>query len=392
MTSKKFFLTILFVGCAAQIASDIYSPSITFIASSLGASISTVQSSMAVYMLGLAISQLAYGPLSEGLGRKIPLAIGLIIFLIGNLISLFSGSIHTLIIGRFVQGCGAGACAALWRSIFRDTFDGAELAKYGAYFSILVTFMVPAAPALGGYLQTYLGWRSNFLFLAFYSLCTLLMILFWLKESNTHRHTSRLKWNFITQSYRQILFSPVFVGYTICTFFCYGAFFSWFSVGPVLLIHIIGITPVHFGWITLLGGGIFTALSSWLYGKTVVRHGTHFMLRAGLSIMATSGILLVMADYLFGITLWGIVIPMLLFYFGVAFIWPSVFANAFKPFGKVAGYAGAAYGFMQISGAAIIGAIVSLLPHQNPRPLGLIFVICSLFAFIMLRIVERKEK
>jgi Bcr/CflA subfamily drug resistance transporter len=387
-----FFLVILFVGCSAQIASDIYAPSLPFIASALKTPISNVQFSMAVYMLGLAVSQLIYGPLSEGVGRKIPLMIGLSILLIGNLVSLFAPTISVLIVGRLIQGCGAGACSALWRSIFRDTFEGVELAKYGAYFSILVTFMVPAAPAVGGYLQTYFGWRSNFLFLSIYALLTLLMVIIWLKESGAHHHPSRLRVRFIVQSYKEIMLSPIFMGYTLCTFLCYGAFFSWFAVGPVLLIHVVGISPVHFGWITLFGGGIFTALSSWIYGRTVTARGTHFMLRAGLIIMIISGILLILGKYFFGVNVWNIVVPLLLFYFGVTFIWPSAFANAFKPFGKTAGYAGALYGFMQISGAAIMGVIVSYLPHQNQIPLGIILIISAVLAFFILGKVEIREK
>jgi Bcr/CflA subfamily drug resistance transporter len=392
MSKKIFFLTILFVSCSAQIASDIYSPSISFIASSLKTSISMVQSSMAIYMFGLAVSQLFYGPLSEGLGRKNTLIIGLLIFLSGHFVSLFSPTIGVLIAGRFIQGCGAGACSALWRSIFRDTFEGAELAKYGSYFSILVTFMVPAAPAVGGYLQAYFGWRSNFIFLALYTICTLLMVCCLFKESNIHRHISKLNTTFIVNSYKELLFSPIFMGYTLCTFLCYGAFFSWFSVGPVLLIEHIGISPIHFGWITLFGGGIFTALSSWIYGRTVTPFGTHFMLRSGLTIMMISGALLILGKYFLGLTLWDIVLPLLLFYFGVTFIWPSVFANAFKPFGKTAGVAGAAYGFMQISGAATIGALVSYLPHQNQIPLGIIFIVCAALALIISIRIARKER
>lgn len=390
MISKKyFFLTILFVGCSAQIASDIYSPSISFIAASLKTSISKVQSSMAIYMFGLAISQLIYGPLSEGLGRKIPLLLGLSIMFAGNLISLFSPTITILIIGRFVQGCGAGACSALWRSIFRDTFEGAELAKYGAYFSILVTFMVPAAPAIGGYLQTYLGWRSNFIFLSLYVLTTAFMVIYWFKETNLHHHISRLQLSHIAESYKEIILNKTFLGYTLCTFLCYGAFFSWFCVGPILLIHNIGITPVHFGWITLFGGGIFTALSSWVYGRVVTELGTNLMLRLGLLILSISGGLLILGYVLFGMTLVDIVLPLLLFYFGVAFIWPSVFANAFKPFAKTAGYAGAVYGFMQISGAAVIGALVSYLPHQNQIPLGILFIASSVLAWILLSKLDK---
>lgn len=226
MIAKKFlFPVILMVACAAQIASDIYSPSIPAIANFLHTSIAHVQFSMAIYMLGLAISQLFYGALSEGLGRKIPLVAGLIILLIGNLISVFSTTITILLFARFIQGCGAGACAALWRSIFRDTFEGAEIAKYGSYFAIFATFVVPAVPALGGYLEEYFNWRASFLFLILYTLVTLLMVLLWLKETNLHHHRDRLKPIFIVQSFKKMLVSPVFMGYTFCTFLCYGAFF-----------------------------------------------------------------------------------------------------------------------------------------------------------------------
>lgn len=358
MNSKKaLFTIILFVGCSAQIASDIYSPSIPAIAISFHTAITNVQFSMAVFMFGLAISQLIYGPLSEGLGRKIPLIAGLSILVVGNLISLFAPTITALIIGRLIQGCGAGACSALWRSIFRDTFEGAELAKYGAYFSILVTFIVPATPALGGYLQEFFNWRASFAFLAIYNLITLLMVLIWLKETNVHRHLERLKSKFIVESFKHILSSPIFMGYTLCTFLCYGAFFSWFAAGPVLLIHIVGINPIEFGWITLLGGGIATALGGWVNGRLVSQLGTHKMLRIGFLIMLIAGTLMLLSKFLFGINSLVIVAPMILFYFGVTFIWPSAFAGAFGPFGKMAGYAGALYGFMQISGAAVIGTL-----------------------------------
>ncbi len=393
MNSKKvLFPILLFVGCSAQIASDIYSPSLPAIAVDLNTSISHAQFSMAIYMLGLAISQLFYGPLSEGLGRKTPLIVGLSILLFGNLISLFAPTISILILGRLIQGCGAGACSALWRSIFRDTFEGAELAKYGAYFSIFVTFIVPATPALGGYLQEYFNWRASFMFLAIYCLCTIAMVLMWLKETSLHHHLERLKSKFIITSFKHIVSSPVFMGYTLCTFLCYGAFFSWFAAGPVLLIDVVGISPIEFGWITLLGGGIATAFGGWINGRLVAKLGTHNMLRTGFIIMLIAGTLLLIGKYLFGINTLVIVSPMIFFYFGVTFIWPSAFAGAFGPFGKMAGYAGALYGFMQISGAAAIGTIVSYLPHQNQIPLAWVFIVSSILAWIVFEKIVRKNE
>src|SRR5690348_2866747 len=117
MNSKVgLFGIILLVGCSAQIASDIYAPSLPAISLALNTSIMHVQFSMVIYMFGLAISQLFYGPLSEGFGRRLPLMLGLSLMVVGNIFSLMAPSIGLLILGRLIQGCGAGACSVLWRS------------------------------------------------------------------------------------------------------------------------------------------------------------------------------------------------------------------------------------------------------------------------------------
>lgn len=394
MNSKYTLLfIILFVGCTAQLASDIYSPSLPAIANHFHTSITNVQFSMAIFMFGVAISQLFYGLLSEGLGRKIPLIIGLSIFLLGNLVSLLAPTITILIIGRLIQGSGAGACAALWRTMFRDTFEDDELVKYGSYLSIFITFIIPSAPALGGYLQEHFNWQASFIFLSIYSLITLLMVSICLKETSVHHHIDRLKTSFIFKSLKHMLSDPIFMGYSLCTFLCSGAFFSWFVVGPVILIHIVGISPIEFGWITLFGGGGATALGALVNGRLVTILGRQKMLRIGFLIMFIAGSLMLLLKFLSGINVFVIVAPMILFYFGVTFIWPNAFASAFGPFGKMAGYAGALYGFMQISGAAITGVLVSYLPDQNQIPLALVFISTSILAWLIFeKIVHKEEK
>ncbi|HEV2614247.1 MAG TPA: multidrug effflux MFS transporter [Gammaproteobacteria bacterium] len=393
MQSKKaLFPIILFVGCAAQIASDIYAPSLPAISAALHTPIMHVQFSMVIYMFGLAFSQLFYGPISEGFGRRIPLMIGLALMVVGNIISLFSPTIGVLIAGRLVQGCGAGACSVLWRSIFRDTFEGNDLAKYGAYLSIFVTFIIPAAPTLGGYLQEWFDWRASFAFLTIYTLCTLSLVFFRLKETSKHHHRDRMKPSFITTTFKHVLSSPIFVGYTLCTFLCYGAFFSWFAVGPVLLIKQVGISPSEFGWLTFLCSGMATAFGGFFSGRLVSTLGTATMMRTGFSLVFISGMIMLISKFIWGIHTWDIVLPMAIFYFGVTFVWPSAFAGAFGPFGKIAGYAGALYGFMQIGGAAVLGTVVSYLPHTNQVPLACIFILTAIIAASVFEMTYAREQ
>lgn len=386
------FFIVLFTGCLTQFASDIYAPSLPAIADDFQTNVDLTQWSMAIYLLGVATTQLIYGPLSEGIGRKGPLIAGLSIMLLGSLICFLATDIHMLIWGRFIQGCGAGAAATLWRSIFRDVFSGEELSKFGSYMVILFTFIVPAAPALGGILQESFGWRSIFTFMLIYTAGALLFVVFKYKETNLHRHTERLKLAYITKTYSQMLTNPIFMGTTICTFLTYGAFFSWFVVGPVLLIKHLGVDPMTFGLFSLFVGVPTYSLAGWINAKFVKKAGIPFMLRLGWGISIFAALLMLVGSFIFGLNIWVIFIPILLFYFGTTFIWPNVFATAFTPFGKIAGYAGALYGFMQISGGSVLGGIMSFLPNDNQFHLGLTMLLAPLISLLIYECVVLKHE
>ncbi len=380
--NKLLFFVIVLTACLTQFAADIYAPSLPAIAASFHTEIGLAQWSMAIYLFGVSVSLLIYGPVSDGIGRKTPMIVGLSIMVVGSFICMFSTNINTLIIGRFVQGCGAGACAGLWRSIFRDIFTGEQLAKYGSYFAIFVMFIVPAAPVLGGYLQQYFGWRANFIFMSFYAVISLLTIIFWYKETSQHHHMEKLRWSYIATTFHKLLTSRIFMGVTLCTFLSYGALFAWLTAGPVLLIHTVGLSPLAFGLITFLGGGVAYASAGWLNGRLVTRFGMSNMMRAGWIIMIFSGLLMMAGKIFVGVNAWVIVIPITLFYFGSTLIWPNAFAIAFTPFGQIAGYAGAAYGFMQLGGGAVMGGIVSHLPTTSQMPLAIIIIVESILAWL----------
>lgn len=376
------FPVLILAICLTQFAADIYAPSLVAIAQDLNVSISAVQWSMSVYLLGVALSQLVYGPLSDGVGRKLPMTIGLIIMTFGSVLCLFANEINLLIIGRFIQGCGAGACASLWRSVFRDSFTGEELAKYSAYLVIFIMFIVPSAPLLGSYLQITWGWFASFVLMAVYSAVALIGIILGFNETNKNYHLSNLAPRIIFKNYWILLKNPVFMGLTCSTFLSYGAFFAWFVIGPVLLIDEIGLSPILFGWLTFLGGGAAYALAGYLNGRLVKRFGMSWMMRFGWSVMIIAGFCMATAYFITGLNVWSIMIPVILFYFGSTFIWPNAFAMAFTPFGHIAGYAGAMYGFMQICGGAAMAGIIPCLAN-NPLIFSLIMVASSGLAWII---------
>jgi Bcr/CflA subfamily drug resistance transporter len=383
MASNRFlFINIILIACLTSMATDIYTPSLAALAEVMHAPLEKVKFSLTIFMVGLSLSQLFYGPLSEGTGRRAPLLVGLLIFMGGSIICTFANTIQTLIIGRFVQGLGAGACSALWRTIFRDKYQGEALVTYGAWLSVVIILVMPAVPILGGYFQHYLSWRANFIFLTLYSALTCFFIFLLFEETSEHHHRDRLKKIFVLQAFKQLFTSRIFMGYTLAVFFCYGAFFSWFALGPVLLIKYVGLNPVEFGWVSFaIGAGAM------IFGGIINRHyvkifGEKYMMRTGWVLMLLSGFLLLLGEALFSLNLYAITLPVFLFFFGSAFIWPNAFAGAFTPFGHIAGYAGSLYSFMQLGGGAIIGSIVAYMPASSPFPLAIVFIISASFAWI----------
>ena len=392
MTEKfKYLFIILFIGCSGQIASDIYAPSLPSIAHIMGVNINTVQFSMAVYLFGMAIGQLIYGPISEGIGRKKPLMLGLIILLIGSLICMLATNIDVLILGRVIQGLGAGAMTTLWRSMFRDVFAKDEIAKYGSYMTMGVTFIIPAGPALGGYLQHYFGWRSVFLFMLVYVFIMFVVTKFYLPETSKDHHPERLKLSFLKTSLQTLFSSRLFVGLIAIVFINYGAYFSWFVVAPVVLIKHLGVSPVAFGWINLIGGIASIGLGGIINSRFVTRYGSANLLRFGFVVMFIGAFFLLFGYVFFQQNVWLIVIPVFIFFLGCSFVFTNAFAMAFIPFGQIAGITSAVYAFIQTSGGAVLGTIVAHLPTFSQLPLVIIYLLCPIILWLVFEFVQTKN-
>lgn len=393
LDSKKVVLlaVILVTACLPQFSSDVYAPSIPEIANSLKSDIALVQKSLVVFMYGVASTLLAFGVISEAFGRKKPLIAGFMIMLIGSLVCVFASTAKLLIIGRFIQGLGAGAATGIWRAIFRDTFSGEELSKYGSYLSLAVTFVIPAAPFFGSLLAKHFGWHSTFILLTLAIVVSIALLAFFYNETTPNPDRAKLAPKFIVGQFKRIFTSRIFLCMTICTLLGYGAYFSWFVVGPVLLVHRVGMSPVHFGILNFLGGALMYTLAGLINGRFVKFLGTKTMLRLGWLVALFSAFAMLIINHFAGVTLWGLYLPTMGFTIGILMTLPNAFSMAMEPFGDIAGYAGAAYSFMQILGGGIIGYIVTYLPTTNQAPLALTFIVCIGTAWIFYEIVLTKH-
>lgn len=232
---KIIFIVATFASALGQVTSDLYLPSLPAISQGLNTTDHIAQLTIATYMIGFSLSQLVYGPLSDGIGRRKPLLFGLVLCLIGGVICLTAQNIETVIVGRLLQGVGAGACGALFRPIFSDLFSGEKLAKYGSYAALVGIWFLAIGPVFGGYIQHYMNWRMNFVVLVTASLIALFAVMLVLPETNIHLHPSNLRVSKIKKNLIALLTSPTFLGYNFCSLLTYGAITAWLTAGTIVL-------------------------------------------------------------------------------------------------------------------------------------------------------------
>ena len=374
----------MLIACLSQFASDMYAPALMDIAHALNTDISIIQQSMAIYMLGIAASQLIYGICADAFGRKKPLITGFFLMLAGSLICVCATLPWHLLCGRLLQGIGAGSGAALWRAMFRDRFSGDALSQHSSILTIMSCFFVPAAPALGGIIAQCFGWRMIFFAMIIY-LCILIPAVYWLFEE-THYSDANNKLNMsnIKRTLRAVIFNSSFMRFSFCTFMIYGVFFTVYVFTPPFFLQHFNMTASQYGIGLLITIGLATLCSGFINARGVTRYGMSRMLQIGFSFMQFSGWSLLFQACLYNYSNLYFTFALLgLFQFGALIVLPNLFSKAFSRVGHIAGYAGAVYSLIQIGGAAIFGEFASFMPADTLKPLAVMMIISGLFAWLI---------
>ncbi|MEC8978127.1 MAG: multidrug effflux MFS transporter [Pseudomonadota bacterium] len=392
----KDHISIFLIGCLLaalpSVASDIFIPSIPPMANFLETDIDMIQFAMSIMMAGMSISQLIYGPLSEGIGRKPMLLTGLVVSSLGAAVCSYAHNANTLITGMFLLGVGTG-CGSLYRCIFSDCYTGRKLTERSSYATMIYSIMIPCAPLLGGYLQDLFSWQASFTFLCISSACLLIHVLFIFPETNHHRNTNRLHLSFIKHIYQLIITHPPFQCYSICTMLTMLGFFAWMAVMPVIMIKQLGWKPIEFGWLLFSVSITSMSLGGYLNSIAIMYYPIPKIFKGAWSLMLLSSIALIETHLIFGLNTVAMTTCMFVFFLSTSFLWPNYFCQAFAPFQEKSGYANSVYGCMQIAGSSISTFILSFVHDNDPIPLSIVLIISTGLCWICYDyIIVRYEK
>ena len=358
------------VSAVGPLALNIFMPSMPGLPAVFDTDYGTVQLTLGLYLVGLAVAQLAYGPLSDRFGRRPLLLGGFCLFLVGTLAGCFSGSIEMLIASRVVQAIGGCAGFVLARAIVRDLFDRERSASVIAYISAAMVMAPMVAPLIGGYLDDWLGWRSTFVFVGGFGAVVTVFAVLLLHESNFDRQPLPGLRGMVA-AYRELLASPVFRGYAFLTTFASAGFFAFLGGAPYVVIELMGRTSSEYGWyfalsaIGYMSGNLFS-------GRMSMRLGIDRMIGLGLALNLAGVSLMLMlwaAGSMVPLALFG---PMLLFAIGNGLNLPNGIAGAISVDPRRAGTASGLSGFLQMSAGAGASAFVGHVITDSQLPLALV--------------------
>jgi len=337
---------------------DTYLPALPTIADDLGASTSSTQLTLTATLVGLALGQVVFGPLSDALGRRRPLLVGLALYVVASLACSVAPNVEALIGLRAVQGFAAASGMVTATAVARDSSSGTAMARLFSAL-MLVTGAAPVvAPVLGGQLLLLTSWRGIFALLGVLGVALLATGLFRLPET-LPRHARRGGGLPDTlRTFAGLLRDRSFALPLLTLVLACGGLFGYLAGSPFLLQEVHGLSAQEYSGVFAVNTLGLTALSQ-VSGRIVHRTGPRVLVRTGTSICGLGGLGL-LCSTLAGVGLLGVLPSLFLLMAGLGFIFPNASTLALTEHAEAAGSASALLGLGQFLVGAVVAPLVGL--------------------------------
>ena len=394
MTRSRYVSLILILGSLTALSPfsiDMYLPGFPAIATDLQTSASKVSLSLSSFFIGFSLGQLLYGPLLDRFGRKIPLYIGLSVYILASIGCALSNSIGSLIALRFIQALGSCAATVASVTLVRDLFPVNENAKVFALLILVLGASPMIAPTAGGYIMNTWGWHAVFLVLMAISVLIFIACIFWLPPGNAPDLTRSLKPGPITSSFVSVFLTPQFYTYCFTGALAFTGLFAYVSGSPIVFMNVYGVSQKGYGWIfALLSIGFIgsSQLNNLLLKKFTSQQILHFIL----TVYVILALLFMVASQMDLLSLPLIMIFLFFLLACVGIANPNTAALTLAPFEKNAGTASALMGAIQMGFGSAISVFISLFEKPSVTPLAIAFFGSSLLSFFVLKRGSRRIK
>ena len=376
---KPILLLTIAMTFLCGIAIDIYTPSLPSLSIFLHTSASLVKLSVTIFLFSYGIGYLVIGTLSDYLGRSKILILCMILFILSCLMQTLAGNIWFFLVLRLVQGFVIAAPDVLGKAILADVYQDGSLEKIIPYISTSWALGPIIAPAMGGYLQHYLGWRGAFFFMAIYGMTLLYFIINALPETNSvsrHKKT-KLSIGHIYLNYRKIFFSGIFMGSALCRLCGYSIVILFSIVGPFFMQNILHYTPIKYGHIAFIIG-LFAFLGTLGNQLLLSVFSSIFVVLLGSCAMLFFSIALLAISFTGHTDMALYIVAISAIFFARGLVSSNCLSEVLDCFSGLRGAVSSLSGFVLIFSTAIITSGASFLQSTSLMPLGVVYCILTI--------------
>ncbi|MFD1261207.1 multidrug effflux MFS transporter [Entomomonas asaccharolytica] len=384
----RIILILAGLNAFGPLAIDLYLPSFDLIANEFNTLTDNVQLSLSVYLIGLAIGQILYGPLTDKLGRKPPLIVGACIFIVASLGCALASSLNWLITLRFLQALGGCAGMVISRAVVRDLCDPNTAAKVFSQLMLVNGITPMVAPLLGSLLLVYFSWQTSFYFCFIFAISIAITALFWLPETLS-ANAPRPAVSTAFKQYQHLFKERKFLGYSFVSGFILAGLFIYIGSSHFLFVELHGLSNTQYAWIFALNS-LSIMLSAQLNHFLLAKHSSDYWIAKVLWVSLIAALLLILAHYLQA-PVWLFTIPIIIFMGSLGVLLPNITACAMAVDARQAGSASALMGTIQFAIAASLSGMTAWLQNGTAYPTALMLA-CSVTLSMIITYLTTKQQ
>jgi DHA1 family bicyclomycin/chloramphenicol resistance-like MFS transporter len=370
------------ISAIGPFAIDMYLPALPSIADNLHASTPATQMTLTAFFIAFGLCQLFYGPISDMIGRKPPLYVGLSLFIIGSIGCSLAPNIAWLVAFRTIQGAGASCTMAIPRAIIRDLHTGLEATQLMSLVMLVFSVSPILAPLTGSALIVPFGWRAVFVAVVLAAFLSLALVIGFLPETRPPASRTPVSLGGLVSGIAQLFSDRHFLGLTFIGGFGMASFFVFLASSSFIYIDHFGLTPTQFSLcfavnaVGFIGSSQFAARLGGLFGMSrVVMGAVSFYVAFALILLILSAA---------GVdNMWVLLILLFCTYACLGLVIPPTMVLALEHHGPLAGLASALGGTLQMAAGAVTIALMGFFFNGTPLPMVAVIAVCAIGAFTL---------
>lgn len=385
--SNHWLILLGFLVALGPLAIDMYLPAFPSIEQQFGHG---AQITLSGFFVGLVLGQLFYGPVSDRIGRRRPVLLGISIYIVASFACVFADSLQELTALRFLQALGACAGMVLSRAIVRDRCDARAAAQAQSRLLLVMGLAPILAPAAGGLLLVKFDWHAIFMVQAVAGLVVLAWA--WRALDETHPASNRsqeLSFRSVMSTFGELLRERRFMGFTLSSGLVMTGMFAYIAGSPQVMITLKGLSPQHYALVFGANAAGFIATSQ-INARLLHRHEMTQLLNRALWVPMFAGILLLAAELAQLLSLPLLLGLLFVFIASLGFIAPNAGAAALATQGQRAGAAASLQGSLQFLLATLVSALLAIWQRDDAIPLACVMALCGVGSFVANRWMIKK--